>query len=185
MKRKLFIALCSIFIIVACNKDKSEVGATNSSTTQGSISQKHFAGKTTGNPNGPGGASPAGSLFIPSDVANLMIGSYVSSLANDPNNTAQNPDLHSFSINADSLRAYLAYTNITNIKFIFAHTMDYINAGNQGIYAGLSSNAITIIIAGYDSSGNYVYYNGANVLDHCSPCPSNCPQGAAGVDMLQ
>lgn len=190
MNRKLVIALSFVFVILACHKDRSSVGpATN--TASHSQTKSHYAAK--------GNDSTANSAFITMDDANQMINSYLYSIANDSNNTSQTPDIHSFSINADSLRAYLANPQITNVKLFFAHTMDYINAGNFGQYAGYQSGAITIILAAYDAKGNYVYYlqggvaggqaatGGATnyVLDHCVPCPANCPQGVAGGDFLQ
>jgi hypothetical protein len=44
---------------------------------------------------------------------------------------------------------------------------------------------MTIVIAGYNNSGEYVYYNNNYVLDHCAPCPYSCPSGAAGSYLLQ
>ena len=180
MNRKLSILLIAAITIAACNKDKSDIGSTATSAgSQTSAFYPHSAGKNTNDTSGS-------SLFITSDVANEMISSYVTSLSSDPLK-GQTPDIHSFSISADSLRAYLANSRLTNVKLIFAHTMDYINAGNKGKFAGLQSGAITIILAGYDANGNYVYYGqgGQMVLDHCLPCPSSCPNGVAGGDLLQ
>ena len=177
MNRRLFITLCMIVAVVACRKDKSEVAPTASTSTPSSGSSTgQYAHKTTDD-------STVGSLFIPADVANQMISSYIYSLGSAPASTVN--DLKSFSIDADSLRAYLANNQIRNVKLMFGHTMSYINAGNSGKYAGMQSGALTIILAGYDSSGNYVYYGLNSVLDHALPCPFSCPPGNAGSDVLQ
>jgi hypothetical protein len=169
MNRKIFIALCLSIAITACNKDKSEV-APKAQTTGNSAPR--YANRDSG----------ASSLFIPMDVANQMIGSYVQSLGSSQNALGDN--LKAFSVNADSLRAYLADTSIKNIKLIFAHTTEYISAGNTNKFSGLQSGAMTIIVAGYDASGNYIYLGG-KVLDHAAPCPYTCPPGSAGADLLQ
>jgi hypothetical protein len=109
-----------------------------------------------------------------------MIGSYLSSI----NSSANDTDVRSFSVDADSLRALLDQTGIKRVKIMFGHTMGYINSGNYGHYAGFQSGALTLIIAGYNAAGNYVYYNGM-ALDHCMPCPYNCPSGAAGNSLLE
>ena len=120
------------------------------------------------------------SKFIPLDSANKMISSYLYSI----NSSYNDSDLRSFTINADSLRSYLDNSDVKNVKLIFAHTLNYINAGYDGVNSGLESGALTIIIAGYDNSGNYVYRNGM-VLDHSKPCPYACPTGQAVNDYLQ
>ena len=185
MKRKLFIALCIATIIVACNKEKSEVNPSNDSASQyGSASRTgatssggeftpHFTDRTIGR-------GTISSQFIPSDTANEMINSYIYSVSSGSHAS----DLHAFSIDADLLRTYLANTSIKNVKLILAHTMDYIHSGFRGVYAGMQPGAVTIIIAGYDNDGNYVYKDGSFVLDHASPCPYTCPPGAAGDDLL-
>jgi hypothetical protein len=181
MNHRVLIALCFIIAILACNKDKSEVAPKSNSTTTTSQPTHHYAGK--------GDDSAAFSSYITVDVANKMINSYLYSISTDSTNQA--PDLNSLIINADSLRAYLANPQITSIKLIFAHTMDYINAGNYGINAGYQSGALTMIIAAYDANGNYVYFAEQGVqgtqyvLDHAQPCPYNCPQGTAGSSLLQ
>ncbi len=212
MNRKLFIALtAAVVIVIACNKEKSQVTPTYASKEHAQISAS--PGSQFGphhNGHREGDSANAYSSFITSDVANQMISSYLYSIgggltsagassttlgSSASSGTSINAngsvnDLKSFSIDADSLRAYLASGNIKSVKLIFAHTMDYINAGNQGIFSGMQSGAMTIIVAGYDVNGNYVYYSpggsgGQYVLDHCVPCPYSCANGAAGGDLLQ
>ena len=184
MNRKFISILTLTFcVILACNKEKSNVIPSQSAATaQTTATNPHHSEARAGDP---------GSQFITADVANQMINSYVTSISNDPNYNSSAPDLHSFSLSADSLRMYLNSVNLRSMKLIFAHTMEYINAGNAGKWAGMQSGALTIILAGYDAQGNYVYYapggvnNGQFVLDHCTPCPTNCAQGVAGGDLLQ
>lgn len=178
MNKKLIFALGLAVVVIACNKEKSTVEPVQQNQPAKS-STTHLAGRTTDD-----SGSFAGSLFIPTDVANQMINSYIYSLNQAPAGNAT-PDLKSFSIDADSFRAYLANPDIKNIKVIFAHTTDYINSGHAGQYAGLQSGAITIIVAGYNAAGDYIYYHGNNVLDHAMPCPYSCAVGAAGSDLLQ
>jgi len=170
MKRKLLYALCFGIAIAACRKESSDVKPLTSKTVAGARSGNKFVDTS----------SVTGSQFISMTDANTMINSYLSSINSPQNDT----DVRSFSINADSLRAYLADPTVKNVKLMLGHTMAYINAGNAGQYAGYQSGAITIIIAGYDSLGNYIYHGGS-VLDHAAPCPYTCVNGPAGNYLLQ
>jgi hypothetical protein len=171
MKKKTIIAaVCLSIIIAACRKEnpaepaepKSKPVPQTAYRLPSSLQELEF------------------SKFIPLDSANKMIGSYLYSI----NSSYNDSDLRSFTINADSLRSYLDNGDVKNIKLIFAHTLNYINAGYDGVNSGFESGALTIIIAGYDNSGNYVYRNGM-VLDHSKPCPYACPSGQAINDYLQ
>lgn len=108
---------------------------------------------------------------IPVDTANKMINSYITSL----NGNSGNEYLYSLIADADDLREYLDNNpNVTNVKFMFAHTLDYINNGHGGQNCNTKAGALTLVIAGYDASGNYVI--GTNgVMDNLQPCPINCP----------
>jgi hypothetical protein len=172
MKKTVCSIFCLAMAIAACKKDNSSV----SNTKQAAGAVKHAYSRQFVDSS----ASATGSLFISPDVANKMISSYLYSI-NSPLNDS---DIRSFSVNADSLRAYLADTTIKNVKLMFAHTITYINAGYEGQYAGYQSGALTMVIAGNTIAGTYVYYNGL-VLDHLSPCPYNCEIGAAGGYLLQ
>lgn len=124
--------------------------------------------------------------FIPIDTANIMIESYLRSIQAD--STARpGQELYSLIMNADELRTYLNRNNdITDVKFMFAHTMQYINAGNMGRPAGYKSGALTIIVAGYDKEGNYIFAPRMTVPDHCAPCPDYCPKfGTASSNLLK
>lgn len=173
MNSKFYVILCLAVTMLACNKDSSEVAPTH----QNNYKAAHTAAKD------PDPA--ANSLFISTDDANQMIGSYLSSISSPSTGVDGTGNVKSFSIDADSLRAYLSDPKVKNVKLMLAHTKDYIDAGNTGKYAGYQSGALTIVVAAYDEDGNYIYHNGSYVLDHCMPCPSSCPVGAAGSDLLQ
>ncbi|MBN9482168.1 MAG: hypothetical protein BGO70_16480 [Bacteroidetes bacterium 43-93] len=124
--------------------------------------------------------------FITKDSANVMIESYLKSL--DTNNEAKpNPELYSLIMDAEELRIYLNQNpEIENIKFMFAHTRQYIDAGNMGKPAAMSSKALTLVVAGYDKRGNYIFAPGNRVPNHCTPCPEFCPKfGTASSNLLQ
>jgi len=112
-------------------------------------------------------------VFIPKDTANRMIESFLNSVPVPERDSS----LASLIINADSLRAYLNDTSlhITNLKIMLAHTLEYTNSKDNGRYAGYRYKALTAVLAGYNSSGNYVYFNGNGVMDNCGPCPDHCP----------
>jgi hypothetical protein len=122
---------------------------------------------------------PIGPSFLNKDTANVMIESYLTSIAKDSG------ALYSLIVDADSLRAYLNDTNIKNVKLMFAHTLSYINSGHQGVPCGYRSGALTLVLAGYDAQGNYRFYNENNVMDYCMPCPTLCPvNGTAQYNTL-
>jgi len=120
--------------------------------------------------------------YIERDSANKMIGSYLSSIDYMNNDT----DVRSFVINMDRLRAYCdsSSSHISHVKVMLGHTLQYINSGKGNINAGYRSGALTVLIAAYNSSGDYFYINGDEVMDYSAPCPSNCPPGDAGNDFL-
>lgn len=124
------------------------------------------------------------SRFIAVDTANKMITSYLNSI----NYTVNDTDLQSLVINVARLRQYIdsmpASASITNIKLMFAHTLTYANSPRSGTFARYNSNALTIVIAAYDSNDNYVPYTGNMVLDYAQPCPPICPSGNAGNPLI-
>lgn len=123
----------------------------------------------------------ADSPFIDIDSANKMLTSYLNSTATNQ----YEDELHSLIFDANALRYYLSNTSITEVKFMFAHRLDYINNGNQNTYAGNDYNAITMVIAGVDINGNYVYTTAGTVMDNAKPCPYTCPStGTASSNLL-
>lgn len=117
---------------------------------------------------------------IPLDSANKMINSYLTSVNSDTDSTK----IQSLIFEAEPLRFYLnsmaESENITHVKLMFAHSLDYINSGQGGTNAGYQTGAFTIIISGYDEAGNYIFYPGGTALNKASFCPIACPPGAAG-----
>jgi len=124
------------------------------------------------------------SRFIPVDTANIMLTSYLSSINYLHNDT----DIQSLIVDVRQLRKYIdsmpESSAITHIKLMFAHTVAYANSTNSGSRDGYNSKALTIIIAAYDGSGNYVLYPGNMVLDYTQPCPPICPPGNASSPLL-
>lgn len=122
--------------------------------------------------------------YITKDTANKMIGSYLTSIAGSSD--VQNPDLNSLIVDADLLRDYLKDPEIKRVKVMFAHTLEYINAGHRGQNAGYKSAALTIVFAGFGKDGNYIFAPGNMVPNHAVPCPRNCPDaGSATQSLLQ
>lgn len=170
MKKILIAFLCFGIVVIACKKNSS-VDEPKSTATHSSIRYAQKFVDTT---------DVFDSRFIPITVANGMISSYLYSI----NYTQNDSDLKSFSVDADSLRQYLSNSSVKKVKLMFAHTEGYMKAGNTGVYAGYQSGALTIVIAGCDSDGNYIYNNGM-VLEHLVPCPYTCPGGTASGFLLQ
>src|SRR5437660_886183 len=109
MNRNLFIIACLglvTLVTLSCNKEKTEVAPTSAMAAQQTTSPTLHSAHRDSNDH---------SLFIDTEVANKMIGSYIYSLANSSTNTF-GPDVHSYSLDADSLRAYLADPHVRNIK---------------------------------------------------------------------
>ena len=124
------------------------------------------------------GSTTVLSELIPVDSANKMLGSYLSSIDYAGNDST----LRSISLDACMLRDYLNSLEgqeLVGVKVMFAHTLDYINAGHVGEDAGYRSGALTLLLAGYDESGNY-YLPENGIFNKGVPCPTHCPPGAAG-----
>ncbi len=165
MKKQILTLFISALLLAACKsrKEQVEVQVTNKITNHDLLM----------------------SHAIHRDTANMMIASYLESI-NDSNAL----ELRSLSFDADQLRFYLNDTTngrITRLKIMFAHTKDWLDAGNQGMRAGTKAGALTVVLAGYDTYGNYVYIgeNGNHVLDYAVGCPTNCQStGGASSDLL-
>src|SRR5690606_16176584 len=121
----------------------------------------------------------SGPTFIPSDSANKMIQSYLTSTTGNPD------DLRALILDADSMKSYLTDTSIRHLKVMLAHTLNYINDGNNGRPAGYESGALTIVVAGVNSLGDYVFIHGNGVMNMAAPCPYLCwGSGTAASDLL-
>ena len=121
------------------------------------------------------------------DTANRMIQSYLTAI----NSTVNTQEIKSIIYDADVLRTYLDQhvgtdmKRIEKIKFIFAHSLDYVNSGNAGKRPDTNSHALTLVIVGVDKDGDYVYTPNGEALDFGQPCPPRCPaQGTSGSDTL-
>ena len=164
MKKTAAILFASLFLFSCRQSDKTSHGTSKMNTAK--------------QPAGKGATTLAHALN--KDSANIMLESYITSVGD--NDTA----LKSLIFDAGELRDYLSNENIKHVKIMFAHTLGFINAGNTGKNAYYHPGELTVIIAGYDSDNNYVYWNGDNVMDKCLPCPNVCPPtGDASSNLLE
>lgn len=116
--------------------------------------------------------------MIPIDSANKMIGSYLNSM--DPGVA----ETISLLFDAETLRTYLEDPQITGLKFMLAHPLEYINEGNENVNGGLKSGALTIVIGGFDRNGNYVLGPGRTVPNKARICPPYCSVDGNTADNL-
>lgn len=167
MKRTL-LALLALPVLASCTTSNAHPGPA-SPATQGL--------KTTG-------ISYSFPDVIPVDSANKMIGSYLNSI----NYTGNDSDVRAFTLNASLLRLYLdsltGSSTITGLKVFLGHRLSYISNGYANKNCGYNNNGLTLILAGYTSSGNYVLINNNLVIDNSMACPTNCPPGTAGNPFL-
>jgi len=163
MKRTLVSLISFSILFTACNQSNSANVPASDSTVADKVT-KPIPVKSLPERNG------LFSQFIPIDSANKMLGSYLNSINYQQNDT----DLHSISFDANQVRKLLSDPNISNIKIMFAHSLDYINAGGKNISCGYCSKELTVIISGYDSAGNNLYNPAGTVLEIGNPCPPNC-----------
>jgi len=162
--KKIILFFTAVCILTACNHVASEHATENISS-----------GRL------PGGGNYSKPISI--DTANMMIGSYLDGI----NYTVNTHEIRSLGFDADVLRAYLNDTShgvIKNVKFMFAHSLDYIHSGHKGQRPDTNSNALTMIIVGVDKDGNYVYTSGNMALDYAMPCPTDCFGGQASSNFL-
>lgn len=166
MKNTLILSAFAALLFASCGEANNNTKEETSTTTSKQTLLEDTDSTTV--PNG---------VFIPIAEANTMIKSYLNSV----NYPSQDSSLHSLIVDANALRAYLnSNTSITKVKLMFAHTQAAITEG----YCGYKPGALTIILAGYDDSGNYVYRDGGSgpqVMDNCMPCPSGCPSSGTAV----
>lgn len=116
--------------------------------------------------------------------ANRMIKSYLNGIGYPQNQSA----IRSWTLDADALRSFICEGNgaeMSKIKLMLAHTMEYTNAGNEGKSSMDKGDALTLIIVGVDEENNYIYSPEGDVLDFCQPCPTQCLEtGDAANDLL-
>lgn len=114
-----------------------------------------------------------------SEVSVATANGYISDFITEYFNTGKAPT-KSMIMDADLLRDYLNNnTNIENVKFML---------GTRTVsVGGVDTEVFTLIVAGYDSSGNYVLSSTSPdmILDHTIPCPDSCPTvGNAANDYI-
>ncbi|HTN16143.1 MAG TPA: hypothetical protein VL092_00575 [Chitinophagaceae bacterium] len=121
--------------------------------------------------------------YITIDSANKMVSSYLASVNFPATDTA----VRCFLYSAKELRYLLdslpQSASIENIEIKMAHTLDYINNGHAGQFAGYNQAGITLLMVGVNAAGNYVYAN-SKVMNHGRPCPTNCPNGSAAAPLF-
>jgi len=128
----------------------------------------------------PGIGQPS---FIPVDSANKMLSSYLNSINSGQNDT----DLTSIIFDADTLRSLLNDTShgkIVKVKCMLAHTLCYINSGGQNQPCGYRSGKLTLVVAGYDLSNNYVLNPIGKAMNTGMPCPTSCPATGTAASAL-
>lgn len=139
---------------------------------------KHHHHGGHGNPGDP--EEVPYSALIPIDTANKMIQSYLDGI----NYTVNTEAIKALCFNADSLRAYLSDPTIKDIKFVFANTLEYANSPHGHERPDSNSHVTTLILAGYDNKGNYVFKDNM-VYENLRPCPNECIQsGTASRNLL-
>ena len=95
--------------------------------------------------------------YIPIDSANKMISSYLNSIQYQNNDT----DVRAFIMDANALRCYLNSDegkNVSNLKIFLAHNAAYSNSSDSNKNCGYNAKALSIILTGFDTLGNYVIY---------------------------
>jgi hypothetical protein len=166
-KTTLFCASVALTLIVACSK-RNSTPETKLATNTREVNLSQYAIMGLDSP------------FISIDTANVMLNSYLQSIEN------HNNEVKSFIVDADALRYYLQNTNIKHVKLMLAHKLNYVRNGGMNNYAGMDHNAMTVVIAGFDSNSDYIYSPQGAVLDFSIPCPSSCPtSGTAASSNLQ
>jgi hypothetical protein len=102
-----------------------------------------------------------------------MIGSYLQSVGYPYADTA----VRSLMFDADTLRAYLANTNITTVSFYLGHQLSWLNSGNNkfGKNIGMAPGKLTVICVGLNDEGGVVRNTSNGVYEHAMPCPNSCP----------
>lgn len=163
MKNCISLIYTLLLIATSCQKASKDVDT-------GLTKQPNFSNSGKG-PNFRY-SGPDYSQEISVDLANTLIGSYLTSIDYENNPYG----LRSFTFDADTLRNYLNDTTngrIATIRLMLAHQESYIES-NYGVNAGLDGRAITFIIVGLDENDNFVYNKNNAVYDNVRPCPVNC-----------
>lgn len=168
--KTLFVCFLTVATITMLNSFQSNNQATTPSTTAGTTSDYSSNGAVM-------------QYFIKKDSANKMIQSYLTSI--ESTGAGVDSSIKSFILDADALRAYLSDTSIRGVKVMMAHTLNYINSGQDGQDAKYKTGALTIIVSGFDNAGNYIFGPELKVPNRAMPCPHYClVTGTASNDLL-
>ena len=167
--KNLFLTAFAVIICLLMFSSCKKLGASFAS-----MMKKAEAQTQGGAPGSPGEGSALYSQPIPVDSANRMIQSYLTSIGYPE----ENMEIRSWAFDADTLRNYLNSEegqHIKHIKFFMAHTLGYINSGHYGERPDkMYADDFTVIIAGLDSTGNYVLNKLDMPYDQSLPCPYRC-----------
>lgn len=176
---KNYTLLFTLFFLLSCSKNEQKAPryvtgiASASSQEQNSNSSKMQ--RTYSSLNGHA---------LPPDIANRMIKSYLNSIGYPDNQST----IRSWTLDAEALRSFICEGNgskMSKIKVMLAHTMEYIQAGNERKAGMDKADALTLVFVGVDEENNYIYSPEGDVLDHCFPCPTQClGSGEVANDLL-
>ena len=118
------------------------------------------------------------------DTANRMISSYLTGI----NYEVNTEEIKSLFVDANVLKNYMDQADtahpIKKFKLVFAHSLDYIHHGQEGLRPDSNSHALTLVVVGVDGDGNYVYTNNHTAIDYVQPCPNSCPSEGTSADNL-
>lgn len=111
------------------------------------------------------------------EIAVSTANDYIEDFIDNYYDTGKAP-VKSMIMDAKLLKDYLNdNSSIENVKFVLgARTIDIDNVPTE---------VFTLIVAGYDSNGDYVLSSPNKILDNMTPCPSYCPTvGDAANDYI-
>lgn len=165
MKQTILLASAALALaFTACNRQEATTpGASGVKTFTPNSGVTHTSGRLVGE---------GFSTSVPLDTANKMIGSYLSSVGYPYADTT----IRSLAFNADTLRAYLSNTNITDVKLYLAHQITWLDgaANRYGKNVGMQPGKLTVIFVGLDNNGHVVKNSSNGVYEHALPCPTSC-----------
>lgn len=170
MKQTILLASAALaFAFTACNRQEAaDPGANAVKTYAPNTTVMHNAGRLVGD---------GFSKSIGIDTANRMIASYLESVGYPYADTS----IRSLAFNADTLRAYLANPNITDVKLYLAHQITWLDGGpnRYGKNIGTQPGKLTVILVGLDNNGAVVRNSANGVYEHALPCPTSCGSSAS------
>ena len=171
MKQTIILASAALaFAFTACNRQEApaDPGANSVKTYVTNGGNISSAGRLVGE---------GFSQSIAIDTANRMISSYLQSVGYPYADTT----IRSLAFNADTLRAYLANPNITDVKLYLAHQITWLDGGpnRYGKNIGAQPGKLTVILVGLDNSGAVIRNSTNGVYEHALPCPASCSSSSS------